>query len=76
MDIFEQLRDTEVIKPLPIELLIQIVAGASNNAGLWIAQSQDTQRALEEAQTTMEVLFSSLLKKPGTKRQKRRKKQI
>jgi len=72
MDILEQLRDAEVIKPLPIEALTQIIAGASNNAAIWIAQSQDTKRALEEAQSIMEVLLRSLLKKPGTKPQKRK----
>lgn len=48
------------IKPLPVDALTHLLSGAMNEAALWIAQAQNPQRALSEAEATLETLLSSL----------------
>ncbi len=52
--------DAGVIKRLPLDALAHLLSGAMDEASIWIAQSKDSQRALLQAQTTLESLLSSL----------------
>lgn len=60
--LLKELVDDGVIKPLPIEALTHLIAGAANEAVLWIAGSEDPKRALDEAWSTMTALLCSLRK--------------
>lgn len=61
-EILEKLIDEGIIKPLPIETLTHAIAGATNELALWLSENKDNKEALEEAQSTMEVLYNALLK--------------
>jgi AcrR family transcriptional regulator len=58
--LLKKLIDDRVIKPIPLQPLTHLVAGAANEAVLWIAQSEDPARAFEEAWSAMETLLHSL----------------
>jgi len=62
-EFLEKLQDAGVIRPLPIEPLTHAMAGAANGLALWLSEIKDTKEALEEAQSTMEVLFNAIHKK-------------
>ena len=55
-----QLIDEQVIKPLPIEALAHILSGAMDEAAIWIVQSQNPAKALEEAIHVLESLLDKL----------------
>jgi len=50
-----------IIKPLPIEALVHFIGGAANELAIWIAQSKEPKKALEEASLTMKTVLSSSL---------------
>ena len=54
------LMDQRTIKPLPIEALAHLLSGAMDEAAVWIAQSQNSPRALKDAQDALEVLLENL----------------
>jgi len=55
-----KLMDEEVIESMPVDALTHIISGAVNESVLWIAQSQDPKKALEEVWSTMKWLLNSL----------------
>ena len=60
--LLKELIDKEIIKRLPIEPLTHLISGAANEAVLWIAGSDDSKRAFDEAWFTMKEFLSSLRK--------------
>ena len=60
-DVLLNLISDGIIKPLPIEALVHFIGGAANELAIWIAQSKDPLKALEEACSTMETVLSSSL---------------
>ena len=50
-----------IIRPFPIDALAHSISGAANESALWIAQSEEPEKALQEAKDTMEALLNSLL---------------
>jgi AcrR family transcriptional regulator len=60
--LLKDLIDKGIIKPLPIEPLTHLIAGAANEAVLWIAGSEDPNKAFDEAWSAMETLLYSLRK--------------
>ena len=56
----KELRDQKIIQALPVEALAHLLSGAMDEAAVWIAQSEDPQLSLSQAQKTLEVLLSSL----------------
>ena len=56
----KELRDQNTIQALPVEALAHLLSGAMDEAAVWIAQSDDSQLSLAQAQKTLEVLLSSL----------------
>jgi len=57
----EELRTEKVILDRSTDALFHLLNGAMNQAVLWIARSAEPQRALAEAQTTLEQLLHGLL---------------
>jgi AcrR family transcriptional regulator len=55
-----ELMEAGLIKPQPLDALAHLLAGAMNEAALWIAQSPDPPQALEEAVATLETLLQAL----------------
>jgi len=47
----------KVIESMPVDALAHIISGAVNESVLWIAQSQNPQKALEEVWSTMKSLL-------------------
>ena len=45
---------------MPIDALAHLLSGAMDEAAVWIAQSDDPDAALEQAQKSLEILLSSL----------------
>ena len=64
--ILVELMDEGIIEPLPVDALSRYIGGAVNESVLWVAQSQDPQKALEEARFTIKTILG-LLKKTGCK---------
>jgi AcrR family transcriptional regulator len=59
-NILTRLIEEGVIKPLPIEALSHIIGGATSEIVLWIAHSENPQKAMTEGYATLEVLYNSL----------------
>lgn len=59
-EVLDMLAAERQIHPLPLEALTRLLSGAMNEAALWIARSDDPQRALEEAKTALDALLRSL----------------
>lgn len=55
-----ELMNAGLIKPQPLDALAHLLAGAMNEAALWIAQSPNPAQALEEAVATLETLLQAL----------------
>ena len=55
-----KLMEEEVIESMPVDALAHIISGAVNESVLWIAQSEDPQKALEEAWSTMKSMMNCL----------------
>jgi AcrR family transcriptional regulator len=58
--LIKELIDKKVIQPLPLQPITHLIAGAANEAVLFIAQSEDPKRTFEEAWSAMEALLRSL----------------
>ena len=58
----KELIDKGIIKPLPLEPLTHAISGANNEVLLWIAESDDPQKAFDEAFSTINELLWSLRK--------------
>jgi AcrR family transcriptional regulator len=56
----KELIDKEIIKPLPLEPLTHAISGANNETLLWIAESNDPKKALDEAWSTINGFLHSL----------------
>ena len=54
------LSDLGIIKPVPVDALAHIISGAANEGVLFIAGSDDPDRALQEVKETMAHLIESL----------------
>ena len=52
--------DHRLIRPLPVNALAHLLSGAMDEAAVWIAHCADSQKALSQAQTSLEVLLDSL----------------
>jgi AcrR family transcriptional regulator len=50
-----------IIKPLSVDALVHLLSGAMNEAALWIAQADQPDQALAEAEIALETLLESLL---------------
>ena len=55
-----KLMDKGVLRPLPVDALAHIISGAANEAAFWVAQTDDPDTALAQAQGTMAELIRSL----------------
>lgn len=55
-----ELMEAGIIKPLPLDALTYLLSGAMNEAAVWLAQAEDTEQALSEAEQTLETLLQSL----------------
>jgi AcrR family transcriptional regulator len=55
-----KLMEEEVIESMPVDALAHIISGAVNESVLWIAQSEDPQKALEEVWSTMKSMMNCL----------------
>lgn len=55
-----ELMKAGLIKLQPLDALTHLLAGAMNEAALWIAQSPNPPQALEEAMATLETLLQAL----------------
>lgn len=58
--ILNELINTKVIQPLPLRPIAHLIAGAANEAVLFIAQSKDPKRTFKETWSAMEMLLRSL----------------
>lgn len=56
----KRLTELGIIKPQPLEALAHLLAGAMNEAALWIVQSPNPAQALEEAMATLELLLQAI----------------
>ncbi len=56
----KELIGQKIVQPLPFEALAHLLSGAMDEAAVWIAQSANPQKALVQAQTTLELLLASL----------------
>lgn len=56
----QDLIDQKMIQPLPLEALTHLISGAMDEAALWIAQSENPQEALVDAQRTLEIVLNGL----------------
>lgn len=59
-DIVEALIADGVIRRLPVMALTHLLSGAMNEASLWIAQSENPQAALDEAQQALGAVLDGL----------------
>jgi AcrR family transcriptional regulator len=57
----QELAAARVIKSLSTDALAHLLSGAMDEAAVWIAKSDDKDRALAEAQIALEVLLSGVL---------------
>ncbi len=57
----QELIDGRIIKPLSTDALAHLLSGAMDEAAVWVARREDTDRALAEAQHALESLISGLL---------------
>jgi hypothetical protein len=55
-----ELIKAKIIRPLPVDALAHLLSGAMDEAALWIAQSPNSKKAQKEAQSTLEILLTSL----------------
>jgi len=55
----EQLIDDKVIKPLPVEAIAHIMAGATNEAVRWISSSQNPDSAQKKTMEGFELVYDS-----------------
>ena len=58
--LLSKLMEEEVIESMPVDALAHIISGAVNESVLWIAQSEDPQKALEEVWSTMKSMMNCL----------------
>jgi AcrR family transcriptional regulator len=58
--LLKELIDTKVIQPLPLRPIAHLIAGAANEAVLFIAQSEDPKKTFKETWSAMETLLRSL----------------
>ena len=56
----QELIDDRLIKPLSTDALAHLLSGAMDEAAVWIARCEDTERALTEAQQALEALLNGL----------------
>lgn len=52
--------DKGVLRPMPVDVLAQIISGAANEAALWASQSEEPEISLAQAQETMAYLIRTL----------------
>ena len=57
--LFEQLIDDKVIKPLPIDAIAHIMAGATNESVRWISNSNNPKQAYEKIKKGLVLLYES-----------------
>ena len=58
----KELLDKGIIKPLPLEPLTHAISGANNETLLWVSESDDHQKAFDEAWSTINEFLWSLRK--------------
>ncbi len=56
----KELKEAGMIRDVPTEALFHLLNGAMNQAALWIAQADDPEQVLTEAQSSLEILLSGL----------------
>jgi len=56
----QELIDDRLIKPLSTDALAHLLSGAMDEAAVWIARCEDTERALTQAQQALEALLNGL----------------
>jgi AcrR family transcriptional regulator len=57
--LLEQLIEDKVIKPLPVDAIAHIMAGATNEAVRWISNSHNPKQAYEKIAEGVELLYES-----------------
>lgn len=62
-EVLSELMDKGQIAPLPLTALTHLLSGAMNEGALWIAQSDNPQRALREASEALTHLITRLREK-------------
>jgi len=55
----EHLMKNDIIKPIDIETMSHLLAGATNEAVLFIAQSNDKDKAIKDVFSSLEILINS-----------------
>lgn len=56
----QELVDQKMVKPIAVDAMAHLLSGAMDEAAVWIAQSDNSPRALSEAQQTLENLLVGL----------------
>ena len=64
-DVLAALAADGTIAPPSVEALAHLLSGAMNEAALWIAQADDTERALADATATLDHLLDALPRPPA-----------
>jgi len=62
-EILAILIEKKIIQPLPIDALAHSISGAANECAIWIALSDDPNKALREAKRTIKIFLNALLLK-------------
>lgn len=57
-----ELLENDIIKPIPIEPLAHFISGAANESVLWIAGSENPEKAFDETWSAMEAFLNTLKK--------------
>lgn len=63
-EVLAELRDANIIQPLPVTALHHLLSGAMNEAALWIAQAPNPHSALQEANVALGALLAALRQSP------------
>lgn len=59
-EVLTELRDQGIIKDLPLSALTQLFSGAMNELALWIAQTENPQASLKEAQAALNEVLNGI----------------
>ena len=55
-----ELKESYGLSSINIDVLVEAIYGATQQCAVWVASAKDSEKALSEANSTMELLYSSL----------------
>lgn len=63
----KELQDANIIVQLPVEPLAHMLSGAMDESAVWIAQSEKSDRALQEAKSVLDAILDGLVLEQETR---------